>query len=188
MKEAVRTEAYHLLLLKVITFYLLSIESTSSLSSCALNEDSVRCGGARLRENFVAKNIFTFAHIYSSAPLILMTVAYFQIVRVLWKSDTIPGHRESRTQTYTCGCKYRRSHYYYYNYYYSIPNLQSTKYFRMKFIPNLIEITDLRSGLAANSSTMGQLRARRKAAKMLVAVVVMFAICYFPVHFLNILR
>lgn len=36
----------------------------------------------------------------------MMTVAYYQIVRVLWKSDTIPGHRESRNQTYTCGCKY----------------------------------------------------------------------------------
>lgn len=35
---------------------------------------------------------------------------------------------------------------------------------------------------------MGQLRARRKAAKMLVAVVVMFAVCYFPVHLLSILR
>lgn len=43
-------------------------------------------------------------------------------------------------------------------------------------------------GPSANSSTMGQLRARRKAAKMLVAVVVMFASCYFPVHVLNILR
>lgn len=47
---------------------------------------------------------------------------------------------------------------------------------------------DLRSGPSANSSTMGQLRARRKAAKMLVAVVIMFAGCFFPVHVLNILR
>lgn len=53
----------------------------------------------------------------------------------------------------------------------------------------LFIIIDLRpSGPAANSSTMGQLRARRKAAKMLVAVVVMFALCYLPVHVLNILR
>lgn len=37
----------------------------------------------------------------------MMTVAYYQIVRVLWKSDTIPGHRESRNQTYTCGCKWK---------------------------------------------------------------------------------
>ncbi len=33
-----------------------------------------------------------------------------------------------------------------------------------------------------------QLVARRKAAKMLIAVVIMFAICYLPVHLLNILR
>ncbi|KAJ2940891.1 hypothetical protein O0L34_g10150 [Tuta absoluta] len=33
-----------------------------------------------------------------------------------------------------------------------------------------------------------QLRCRRKAAKMLVAVVVMFAVCYFPVHLLSVLR
>lgn len=35
---------------------------------------------------------------------------------------------------------------------------------------------------------MGQLRARRKASKMLVAVVILFAACYFPVHALNIIR
>lgn len=40
----------------------------------------------------------------------------------------------------------------------------------------------------SNSTTMGQLRARRKASKMLVAVVIMFAACYFPVHALNIIR
>lgn len=34
-----------------------------------------------------------------------MSLAYFQIVRVLWKSDTIPGHRESRNQHHVCGCK-----------------------------------------------------------------------------------
>ena len=33
-----------------------------------------------------------------------------------------------------------------------------------------------------------QLRSRRKAAKMLVAVVVMFAFCYLPVHIYTILR
>lgn len=40
----------------------------------------------------------------------------------------------------------------------------------------------------ANFTTESQLRSRRKAAKMLVAVVVMFAVCYFPVHLLDILR
>lgn len=33
-----------------------------------------------------------------------------------------------------------------------------------------------------------QLATRRKAAKMLITVVVVFAVCYFPVHLLNILR
>ncbi|KAJ8976072.1 hypothetical protein NQ317_002547, partial [Molorchus minor] len=38
-----------------------------------------------------------------------------------------------------------------------------------------------------NASTEGQLRSRRKAAKMLVAVVIMFAICFLPVHLLSVL-
>ena len=40
----------------------------------------------------------------------------------------------------------------------------------------------------SNSTTLNQLRARRKASKMLVAVVIMFAACYFPVHALNVIR
>ncbi|XP_056636567.1 orexin/Hypocretin receptor type 1-like isoform X1 [Diorhabda sublineata] len=39
-----------------------------------------------------------------------------------------------------------------------------------------------------NTSTEGQIRSRKKAAKMLVAVVAMFAICFFPVYLLSILR
>ncbi|XP_050668184.1 orexin/Hypocretin receptor type 1-like [Leptidea sinapis] len=70
-------------------------------------------------------------------PLLLMTVAYHQIVRVLWSSEKIPGQAET------------------------------TK-------------------LACAEQT--QLRSRRKAAKMLVAVVIMFAVCYFPVHLLSVLR
>ena len=38
------------------------------------------------------------------------------------------------------------------------------------------------------TSVETQLQSRRKAAKMLIAVVVMFAMCYLPVHLLNILR
>ncbi|XP_053618332.1 orexin receptor type 2-like [Plodia interpunctella] len=70
-------------------------------------------------------------------PLMLMTVAYYQIVKVLWKSDKIPGQAET-----------------------------------IKLAP----------------AEQTQLRSRRKAAKMLVAVVVMFAVCYFPVHLLSVLR
>lgn len=80
-------------------------------------------------------------------PLSLMSIAYFKIIRVLWTQDTIPGHRETRSQQYTPVSNY-----------------------------------------VANSSAIGQLKARRKAAKMLVAVVIMFACCYFPIYLLNILR
>ncbi|XP_049545190.1 neuropeptide SIFamide receptor-like isoform X3 [Anopheles darlingi] len=96
--------------------------------------------------------IVKFVLLYT-LPLLFMTIAYFQIVRVLWRSDTIPGHRESRNQP--CG------------------TVHSTR-------------TTL--NCVGNTSTMGQLRARRKAAKMLVAVVIMFAGCYFPVHMLNVAR
>ncbi|XP_049296009.1 neuropeptide SIFamide receptor-like isoform X2 [Anopheles funestus] len=95
--------------------------------------------------------IFKFVLLYT-VPLLFMTGAYFQIVRVLWRSDTIPGHRESRNQP--CG----------------------------------IHSTRTTLNCVGNTSTMGQLRARRKAAKMLVAVVIMFAGCYFPVHMLNVAR
>ncbi|KAL1454867.1 hypothetical protein WDU94_008998 [Cyamophila willieti] len=40
----------------------------------------------------------------------------------------------------------------------------------------------------ANSTTESQIVSRRKAAKMLVVVVSMFAACYFPVHLLSIVR
>ena len=40
----------------------------------------------------------------------------------------------------------------------------------------------------SNASIELQLRSRRKAAKMLVVVVIVFAVCYFPVHLVSILR
>lgn len=40
----------------------------------------------------------------------------------------------------------------------------------------------------SNASIEMQLRSRRKAAKMLVVVVIVFAVCYFPVHLVSILR
>ena len=39
-----------------------------------------------------------------------------------------------------------------------------------------------------HSSDTGQSETRIKAAKMLIAVVIVFGICFFPVHFLNIIR
>ncbi|CRK91360.1 CLUMA_CG005033, isoform A [Clunio marinus] len=98
-------------------------------------------------------NIIKAIFLYT-LPLTLMTIAYFQIVRVLWRSDTIPGHSNIK--------------------------VQKPSYYRNK--------VNHASHGESNATTMGQLRARRKASKMLVAVVIMFAACYFPVHALNIIR
>ena len=39
-----------------------------------------------------------------------------------------------------------------------------------------------------HNSDKDQSESRKKAAKMLIAVVIVFGICFFPVHFLNIVR
>ncbi|VVC43258.1 Hypothetical protein CINCED_3A011366 [Cinara cedri] len=92
----------------------------------------------------VAKTIVLYV-----LPLLLMSITYYQIVRVLWKSDNIPGHTET-VQMFSNGFN--------------------------------------RNANTGCTSTMAQIKARRKAAKMLVAVVVMFALCFFPVHLMNLLR
>ncbi|XP_050668159.1 orexin/Hypocretin receptor type 1-like [Leptidea sinapis] len=92
-------------------------------------------------------------------PLFLMMIAYCQIVRVLWRSDNIPGHTESHTLYPSGGTSN-----------WLAANRRTTP------------------SIHTNASTEGQLRSRRKAAKMLVAVVIMFAVCYFPVHLLSVLR
>ncbi|XP_021918319.1 orexin receptor type 1-like isoform X2 [Zootermopsis nevadensis] len=92
-------------------------------------------------------------------PLIFMSVAYCQIVRVLWRSDNIPGHTETMNYYGTGACN-----------------------------NSLSAIRRNTMNTNANNTTEGQLRSRRKAAKMLVAVVIMFAVCYFPVHLLSIIR
>ncbi|XP_047002571.1 orexin receptor type 2-like [Schistocerca americana] len=98
-------------------------------------------------------------------PLLFMSVAYFQIVRVLWRSDNIPGHDDHNGDV--------------------ISSKEAGHH--ATFAPSG-SVGSRRVPMAGNSTTEAQLRSRRKAAKMLVAVVAMFAICYLPVHLLNILR
>ncbi|KAL0812120.1 hypothetical protein ABMA28_009498 [Loxostege sticticalis] len=103
--------------------------------------------------------IVLYFQVSSIFPLFLMMIAYCQIVRVLWRSDNIPGHTESHKLCTT-------------------PSGQNNW---------LAANRRTTPSIHANASTEGQLRSRRKAAKMLVAVVVMFAVCYFPVHLLSVL-
>ncbi|XP_011866284.1 PREDICTED: orexin receptor type 2-like isoform X2 [Vollenhovia emeryi] len=104
-----------------------------------------QCVWSWSRESQTTFTIVKLIFLYTM-PLLFMSVAYWQIVRVLWRSD-IPGH-----------------------------NL-STRVYHSTEIP-----------LSGGGNPEGQLRSRRKAAKMLVAVVITFAICFFPVHLLSILR
>ncbi|XP_061724288.1 orexin receptor type 2-like [Cydia pomonella] len=78
----------------------------------------------------------------------------------IWRSDNIPGHSESH-------------------------QLCTTPTGQNNWLAAKRRTTP---SIHANASTEGQLRSRRKAAKMLVAVVVMFAVCYFPVHLISVLR
>ncbi|XP_017780791.1 PREDICTED: orexin receptor type 2-like [Nicrophorus vespilloides] len=79
-------------------------------------------------------------------PLIFMTVTYYQIIGVLWRSGNANQHTLE------------------------VPGRQNT------------------ISVNTNTNIESQLRSRIKAAKMLVAVVIMFGVCYFPVHLLSLLR
>lgn len=54
--------------------------------------------------------------------------------------------------------------------------------------PSYTAYTMANGSSAAMNKMKNQLIARRKAAKMLISVAVMFAICYLPIHILNITR
>lgn len=92
-------------------------------------------------------------------PLGLMAVAYARIAVCLW-SAVIP----SETST----VRHRTS---------TVTSSLATTVEELQVYSN-----------SAHSERHGQVLSRRKVAKMLIAVVIMFGICYLPVHLLNILR
>lgn len=98
----------------------------------------------------VVKTFFLFFF-----PLGFMTVAYVQIIRVLWSKSNIPGHAESKSV-------YANS--------------------------NGNGVSAARRTMNRSISSSSQVLGRRKAAKMLVVVDIMFACCYLPVHIYSILR
>ncbi|XP_023244000.1 orexin receptor type 1-like [Centruroides sculpturatus] len=100
--------------------------------------------------------LFLILILYIS-PFILMSIAYYQIAKVLWNKN-IPGSSETTV---------RHSR--------KLTVKHIDKNGTTKFQP-------------VNQNCEGQIRSRRKAAKMLIAVVVMFGLCYLPVHLINALR
>ncbi|GIY10486.1 orexin receptor type 1 [Caerostris extrusa] len=89
---------------------------------------------------------------------LLMAVAYYQIAKVLWNKN-IPGSSEMNHHPSRTTV--------------SKQNGKNGATVRL---------------IAANPSCEGQIQSRRKAAKMLIAVVVIFGLCYLPVHLINALR
>ncbi|XP_076341272.1 orexin receptor type 2-like [Tachypleus tridentatus] len=102
--------------------------------------------------------LYIVATLYA-VPFLLMAVTYFQIARVLWKKN-IPGSEEREGSDRKDG---------------TTAMSQSCRTRKTRIC-------------SANTGCEGQIRCRRKAAKMLIAVVVVFGICYLPVHLLNTLR
>ncbi|KAG7301077.1 hypothetical protein JYU34_015467 [Plutella xylostella] len=121
--------------------------------------------------------------------IIIINIAYCQIVRVLWRSDNIPGHTEShKLCTGTNNCEYNFSSFIWFFFFFII-NISTESHKLCTSTDNWLAASRRTvPSIHANASTEGQLRSRRKAAKMLVAVVAMFAVCYFPVHLLSVLR
>lgn len=118
-------------------------------------------------------------------PLFFMTFAYWQIVRVLWITDHLltprddpmpalsPNMRNEQTQTEGRLIAMRESN----------SRTSPTS-------PNEASCSVSRRMIQNRNpnTTQVQLRSRRKAAKMLVSVVVMFTLCCFPVHTINLIR
>ncbi|RWS23665.1 orexin receptor type 2-like protein, partial [Leptotrombidium deliense] len=124
------------------------------------------------------------------APFMLMSVAYYQIAVVLWNKN-IPGSAESE-----CSIEYNiSSKSDAVSMSSSLSNKQVNRVQRQSRVvnntckqSNARRKKEARKNATLNQNCEGHIRTRRKAAKMLIAVVMMFAFCYFPVHLMNILR
>lgn len=67
-----------------------AIEKTKRFSSIYLTQCEAIWSQESETTYQIAKTIVLYI-----LPLLFMSVAYYQIVRVLWKSDNIPGHTET---------------------------------------------------------------------------------------------
>lgn len=105
-------------------------------------------------------------------PIILMVITYSRIAITLWRT-TIPTDETS---------KYWRQKMALIRW--MVPFVSGS---RRPLNPQSPAIHDYNSSKRISSAEQ-QLQGRRKVAKMLIAVVIVFAICYMPVHLLTIIR
>ncbi|XP_057377173.1 orexin/Hypocretin receptor type 1-like isoform X2 [Daphnia carinata] len=132
-------------------------------------------------ETDLYSQLVKFALLYA-LPLLFISVTYYQIVRVLWRSARLAisgGNRTADNADDAANSTTVRL----------FPKQPSSNHHH----PHGHHGTGSGGNkdmltVNSNASIELQLRSRRKAAKMLVVVVIVFAVCYFPVHLVSILR
>jgi hypothetical protein len=99
----------------------------------------------------------------------LIFYTYTRVIKVLWHADKRIALEEDSSST-----KYNNNNF-------SRENTRNATMNKDSFSANT-------GNSAAMAKMKQQLISRRKAAKMLISVAILFAICYLPIHLLNILR
>ncbi|XP_032799788.2 orexin receptor type 1 isoform X2 [Daphnia magna] len=132
-------------------------------------------------ETDLYSQLVKFALLYA-LPLLFISVTYYQIVRVLWRSARLAitgGNRtadntdeSANSTTVRLFPKQPSSNHHHHHGHHGTGGGGNK---------DMLTVN-------SNASIELQLRSRRKAAKMLVVVVIVFAVCYFPVHLVSILR
>jgi len=132
-------------------------------------------------------------------PLIFMSIAYYFIVKTLWRRNNIPNAQEATitadNTTTSAGNNAQDGQ----NNAgpISLANghgkfLNRTCNTTIRFVSRKSENDPKSGGVttinSASRNLDNQLKTRRKVAKMLIAVVIMFSINFFPVHFLPVLQ
>lgn len=126
-------------------------------------------------------------------PLIFMSVAYYHIVKTLWRRNNMPGGQEELQSQHNGGGGGNNG--------VAMLSRSSTMRPLNRNNSNNDSSGNFRAGSGQTSSSFGQqqqncsnrgldnqLRTRRKVAKMLIAVVIMFFVNFFPVHLIPIVN
>ena len=117
--------------------------------------------------------------------LTMLLIAYtsVKVIKVLWKVDQNIGFDEIKSEKINFNIKKD-----------SLQLLPvktfANRKISLNFSSNNVSFPSSMtpSNLLVNSKIKTQLNHRRKAAKMLICVAIMFAICNLPIHFFNVIR
>jgi hypothetical protein len=116
----------------------------------------------------------------------LIFYTYSKVFKVLWKIDKSIAMDDNDNNTNNSIANSKKV-----NLEVSNHNNQSIMNSSKQSITNVNNQTQANTVVGnstAKSKMKNQLIARRKAAKMLISVAMMFGLCYLPIHILNILR